>query len=175
MYNTSFTIAKCVAYHSIQEEESRKMVKRISASPIDWLVQVHAWVIGVHIYSYETNLNSYTTAVVLRIGYGIEITSKNDQYVEIAAGISEALSNGGSTGSTMVDVFPLSKFLLPERTRNVDMSVVRNLPQWASFIPSLKFARYHATNTRKMHALPYEQVKKDVVCSSQRLRLRGRS
>jgi hypothetical protein len=64
----------------------------------------------------EANLNSYTTAVVLRIAYGIEITSEDDQYVKIAAGISDALSNGGSPGSTMVDVFPLSMFFPLKRT-----------------------------------------------------------
>jgi cytochrome P450 len=47
MYNTSFTIAKCVAYQSVKEDEARKMVKRIIANPADWLVQIHALVISV--------------------------------------------------------------------------------------------------------------------------------
>jgi len=96
MYNASFTIAKCVAYQSIQEEEARVMVNRIIENPQDWLEQLHA----------------YTTAIVLRIAYGIEVTGKDDQYVQIADRISEAISNGGSAGSTMVDIFPLSVLLI---------------------------------------------------------------
>ena len=54
-------------------------------------------------------MNRYTTAVVLRIAYGIEVTGKDDPYVRIAEGVSDGLSNGGAPGSTMVDVFPISR------------------------------------------------------------------
>ncbi|EHK99044.1 putative O-methylsterigmatocystin oxidoreductase [Glarea lozoyensis 74030] len=92
IFGSSFTLAKCVGYQAGQVEEAWKMVRRILESPGEWNGEVKA----------------YTTAVVLRIAYGIEVKGRDDLYVKIADQISEAGGTGGSTGSTMVDLFPIS-------------------------------------------------------------------
>ncbi|EPE37001.1 Cytochrome P450 [Glarea lozoyensis ATCC 20868] len=121
IFGSSFTLAKCVGYQAGQVEEAWKMVRRILESPGEWNGEVKA----------------YTTAVVLRIAYGIEVKGRDDLYVKIADQISEAGGTGGSTG-------------------------IRRLPEWVTFIPSLKFARDHREYVRKMHNLPFEHVKKEI-------------
>jgi hypothetical protein len=48
----------------------------------------------------------FSTAIIMRVAYGHQITSDDDPYVKIAHDTGYALSNAGSPGSTPVDFIP---------------------------------------------------------------------
>jgi len=95
---------------------------------------------------WRSEIMTFATRVILRIAYGRELTGDSNTFMELANKASEAVSDGGSAGATAVDIFPM----------------IRYLPQWASFIPSLSFARKYYSWVRKMHDLPYAIVMQDV-------------
>jgi cytochrome P450 len=91
----SFTQSACKPYRPIQQEEARRAVKAMLRKPQDW----------------ENFLRQFSTAVVLRIGFGIEIQEKNDPYVQMALDVEEATGKGGVPGASIVDLIPILRHL----------------------------------------------------------------
>lgn len=52
----------------------------------------------------------FATAVILGIGFGVNIADDNDAYIQMAADASYALGHGGAPAGTLVDFFPFGKF-----------------------------------------------------------------
>jgi cytochrome P450 len=91
----SFTQSACKSYRPIQQEEARRAVKAILHKRHDW----------------EVLLRQFSTAVVLRIGFGIDIQEDNDPYVQMAIDVEEATGKGGVPGASIVDFFPVFRHL----------------------------------------------------------------
>ncbi|KAJ5902168.1 cytochrome P450 [Penicillium taxi] len=91
----AFTQSGCKPYRPLQLEEARRAVKSIVHKPQDW----------------EILLRNFATAVVLRIGFGIEIQEENDPYVKMAIDVEEATGKGGVPGASIVDFFPVFRHL----------------------------------------------------------------
>lgn len=91
----SFTQTACKPYRPIQQEEARRAVKAILHKPEDW----------------EVLLRQFSTAVVLRIGFGIDIQEENDPYVQMAINVEEATGKGGVPGASIVDFFSIFRYL----------------------------------------------------------------
>ncbi|KAJ5930183.1 cytochrome P450 [Penicillium verhagenii] len=91
----SFTQTACKPYRPIQQEEARRAVKAILCKPQDW----------------ELLLRQFSTAVVLRIGFGIDVKEENDPYVQMAINVEEATGKGGVPGASIVDFFPIFRYL----------------------------------------------------------------
>ncbi|KAL2828677.1 cytochrome P450 [Aspergillus cavernicola] len=91
----SFTQSACKPYRPIQQEEARRAVKAILHRPQDW----------------EILLRQFSTAVVLRIGFGIDVQENNDPYVQMAIDVEEATGKGGVPGASIIDFFPLLRHL----------------------------------------------------------------
>jgi cytochrome P450 len=127
MFQNEFTVGNCVAYKEAQQQEARKLIARILKKPEDWRAQVVM----------------FATIIILRIAYGLPVKERNDPYLEIAEKISHGVSEGGSAGATMVDIFP----------------IVRYLPKWLSIFPSLKFARSFYPHVRELYELPFSATK----------------
>ncbi|KAL4259189.1 cytochrome P450 family protein [Pleurotus pulmonarius] len=89
-------------------------------------------------------LGRYTTAVVMRIAYGHQITSDDDEFVKIAHDSGWTLNNAGPPGGTMVDLFP----------------ILMNLPSWFPGTYYASFARKWRWAAEALHNRPYEYVKK---------------
>ncbi|KAJ5729591.1 uncharacterized protein N7483_004099 [Penicillium malachiteum] len=91
----SFTQSACKPYRPIQQEEARRAVKAILRKPDEW----------------EALLRQFSTAVVLRIGFGIDVQEENDPYVQMALDVEEATGKGGVPGASIVDFFPILRYL----------------------------------------------------------------
>ncbi|KAH8703845.1 cytochrome P450 [Talaromyces proteolyticus] len=91
----SFTQSACKTYRPIQIEEARRAIKAILHQPEKW----------------EGLLRNFSTAVVLRIGFGIDVQEQNDPYVKMAIDVEEATGEGGVPGFSIVDMFPLLRYL----------------------------------------------------------------
>lgn len=91
----SFTPSACKPYRPLQLEEARRAIKSITQNPDDW----------------EMRLRQFSTAVVLRIGFGIDIQEDNDPYVKMALDVEEATGKGGVPGASIVDFFPILRYL----------------------------------------------------------------
>ncbi|KAL3459152.1 cytochrome P450 [Aspergillus heterothallicus] len=93
----SFTQSACKPYRPIQLEEARRAIKAITHAPDNW----------------ELLLRQFSTAVVLRIGFGIAVQEehKNDPYVKMAIDVEEATGQGGVPGASIIDFFPILRHL----------------------------------------------------------------
>ncbi|KAF9878842.1 cytochrome p450 1a2 [Colletotrichum karsti] len=114
------------AYHDLQEREARILVDGIIKQPEAW----------------EAALRRYSTAIVMKIGFGVDVKSDNDPYIQMAADASYALGHGGAPAGTLVDFFPF----------------VKHLPDWLIRDRSLRFARDWKWAIRKLHDAPYAAV-----------------
>lgn len=126
----AFTPGSCIAYRSLQEAEAATLLRGLLSHPEKW----------------ETSLRRFATAVVLGIGFGVEITSDNDRYIQIATDASYALGHGGAPAGTPVDFFPF----------------LRYLPDFLARSRSLKFARDWRWSIRAIHDVPFEAVQDDI-------------
>ncbi|GJC89782.1 tryptamine 4-monooxygenase [Colletotrichum liriopes] len=122
----SFSRTNIVAYRELQQREALTLVKGIMKDPGSW----------------ETALRRFATAVVMSIGFGVDVESDDDTYIRIATDASYALGHGGAPAGTLVDFFPLLKYL----------------PNWLVRDRSLKFARDWKWAIRQLHDVPYAAV-----------------
>ncbi|KAI0433047.1 putative cytochrome P450 oxidoreductase [Xylaria sp. FL1042] len=131
---SSFTQAACKAYQKIQTEEARRATKAIIADPDSW----------------EILLRQFSTAVVLRVGFGIEVQEKDDPYIKMTLDVEEATGQGGVPAGNVVDFFP----------------VLRYLPSSVARISKLFRPLIHARNTKRyiqrLHDAPWESVEPSI-------------
>ncbi|KAI1114216.1 putative O-methylsterigmatocystin oxidoreductase [Nemania sp. NC0429] len=134
LLQTSFTQSACKAYRPIQAEEARRAARAIIADPESW----------------EILLRQFSTAVVLRIGFGIEVQEKDDPYVKMTLDVEEATGQGGVPAGSVVDFFP----------------ILRYLPNSIARVSKLLRPLVHARETRKfiqrLHDAPWEAVEPSI-------------
>ncbi|KAK4550708.1 hypothetical protein LTR36_000287 [Oleoguttula mirabilis] len=119
----AFTPSSCLSYRVLQEKEAHALLRGIVAKPADW----------------ETTLRRFATAIVMSIGFGVDIHSDDDPYIQMATDASYALGHGGAPAGTPVDFFPL----------------LRYLPNFLARSRSLKFARDWRWAIRQIHDAPF--------------------
>ncbi|KAH8782995.1 cytochrome P450 CYP621A2 [Diaporthe sp. PMI_573] len=113
-------------FRPVQERESRSLVREIYHDPEKW----------------ELLLRKFATAVVLNIGFGVEIDELKGKYMIMAEDASYALGHGGPPAGTIVDFFPW----------------LRHLPDWLLRNQPVKFAREWHDAVRRLHDVPYDDV-----------------
>lgn len=91
----SFTQTACKAYRPVQEEEARRAAVAIIQRPLEW----------------EVLLRQFSQAVVLRVGFGIDIQEKNDPFVEMAIKVEEATGESGVPAGSLIDFYPFLRYL----------------------------------------------------------------
>lgn len=126
----AFTPTSCVAYRGLQEREARVLLQGILNRPTQW----------------ETILRRFATAVVLGIGFGVDVKSDDDKYIRIATDASYALGHGGAPAGTPVDFFPFLAYV----------------PDYIARCRSLKFARDWKWSINAIHDIPFKAVQKDI-------------
>ncbi|KAL4864577.1 cytochrome P450 [Aspergillus spectabilis] len=130
----SFTPSACKPYRAIQQEEARRATKAIVQSPDRW----------------EVLLRQFSTAVVLRIGFGIDVQEENDPYVKMAIDVEEATGEGGVPGASIVDFFP----------------VLRHLPsisgRFCSAFQTLAHARHTKPSIQALHDAPWDATEPSI-------------
>lgn len=130
----SFTQTACKAYRPIQVEEAHRAVRSIIAQPEQW----------------EMLLRQFSTAVVLRIGFGIEVQERNDPYVKMAIDVEEATGEGGVPAASIVDFFP--------GLRRVPSCVARV----SSMLTPLIHARRTKPSIQRLHDAPWDAVEPSI-------------
>ncbi|OIW32645.1 putative cytochrome P450 oxidoreductase [Coniochaeta ligniaria NRRL 30616] len=134
MLQQSFTQTACKAYRPVQVEEARRASRAILHDPQNW----------------EMLLRQFSTAVVLRIGFGIEIQEKDDPYVKMAIDVEEATGEGGVPGSSLVDFFPLLRHLPSP------------LPKLSALLAPLTHARRTKASIQQLHDAPWDAVEPSI-------------
>ncbi|KAI0977223.1 putative cytochrome P450 oxidoreductase [Xylaria arbuscula] len=136
---SSFTQSACKAYQPIQTEEACRAARAIIADPSSW----------------EILLRQFSTAVVLRVGFGIEVQEKDDPYIKMTLDVEEATGKGGAPAGNVVDFFP----------------ILRYLPNRFARISKLFRPLIHARSTRKyiqrLHDAPWEAVEPSIRAGEQ--------
>jgi cytochrome P450 len=122
----SFQKSNVVQYRPLQEKETLVFLQGLVRQPENW----------------ETLLRRFATAIVMSIGFGVEIRSDDDRYIQMAVDASYALGHGGAPAGTLVDFFPFFK----------------SFPSWLLRNRALKFARDWRWAIRQIHDAPYEAV-----------------
>ena len=51
----------------------------------------------------------YTVSVIMRIAYGHQIVSDDDEFFRLVEDVAYAQNNGGPPGGTVADYFPICK------------------------------------------------------------------
>ena len=125
----AFTPTSCVKYRGLQQREARILLRGILSHPSDW----------------ERVLRRFATAVVLGIGFGVQVKNDDDPYIKIATDASYALGHGGAPAGTPVDFFPVLKYV----------------PDFIARCRSLKFARNWKWAIRAIHDVPFAAVHDD--------------
>ncbi|KAK4495602.1 hypothetical protein PRZ48_012870 [Zasmidium cellare] len=126
----AFSPTSCIAYRDLQEREAKTLLRGILANPQNW----------------ELILRRFATAVVLGIGFGVDVKAENDPYIQIATDASYALGHGGAPAGTPVDFFP----------------ILKHIPNFIARSRSLKFARDWEWSIRAIHDVPFAAVQKDI-------------
>lgn len=121
----NFTQSNIARYRPIQLRETAVMLNGLLDSEQEW----------------DNIIRRFATAVVLAIGFGIEVKSNDDKFIKIAEDASYALGHGGAPAGTPVDFFPL----------------LRYMPSWFHD-RSLKFANDHRFAIENLHNKPYDAV-----------------
>lgn len=130
MLQQAFAPTACKDYRGIQEYEAYRAVKQILVRPLEW----------------ETLARKYSTAVVMRIGFGVEIQDNNDPYVKMAIDAEEATGNGGTPAGSIADFFPTFRFL----------------PDWIANYAPLKHARDSKFAIQKLHDTPWADMEPEI-------------
>ncbi|KAF5382531.1 hypothetical protein D9615_002807 [Tricholomella constricta] len=121
---------ECVNYHPFQTREARVLVQNLIANP----------------EARDGLLSRFSTAIVIRLVSGHQITSDDDYYIRMAEEVGATAANSGPPGSTAVDFFPFLK----------------NFPSW---FPGTYYARY-ARSVRKvvrnLHDYPHDAVQEQL-------------
>ncbi|KAF7545642.1 hypothetical protein G7046_g9514 [Stylonectria norvegica] len=130
----SFTQSACKSYRPIQVEEARRAVRAIIRRPTDW----------------EIHLRQFSTAVVLQIGFGIDVKEHNDPYVRMALDVEEATGKGGVPAASLVDYFPSLRYL-----PNAICSL-------GNLLSPLVHARRTKASIQALHDAPWKEIEPSI-------------
>lgn len=129
LFQTTFTRSAIKAFEPMQTQEARRAVRSLLRAPGDWR---------------DTTL-LFTTSVIFRIAYGQTVPSKASPYTAMAHAANDATTGGGVAGSSVVDAFPLARWLLPSR-----------------FSPALSHARRSRAAIQTIHDVPWADNLRDI-------------
>jgi len=130
MLQQSFTPAACKTYRTIQLDEARRACRQILTQPKQW----------------EILARKFSSGIVMRIGFGVEIKDNDDPYIEMAIDAENATGGGGTPAGSIVDFFPL----------------LRYLPDWLIRSPPLKHARESGAAIQRLHDAPWAATEPEI-------------
>lgn len=129
LFQTTFSQTNLKTFHPMQTSEARRAVHALLHNPSNWV---------------DTSL-LLTTSVIFRIAYGQPVHSPESPYVAMSRAANAVTTNGGIAGSTVTDIFPLARYVLPSR-----------------FSPALKHARDSRETIRQIHEVPWNDTVRDI-------------
>ncbi|KAF9456703.1 cytochrome P450 1A2 [Collybia nuda] len=117
---------KCIEYQPIQTREMRVLLRNLLANGD----------------TRDDHIRRFSTAIIIRIAFGHQITSDDDPYVKFAERVGYAISNCGTPGNTPVDFLPFLQYL----------------PSWFPGTHYAFLARRFRVFIDALHNFPVEQV-----------------
>ncbi|KAJ8480992.1 hypothetical protein ONZ45_g15455 [Pleurotus djamor] len=93
--------------------------------------------------NYDQLIQRYATSIVLRITYGYQVVSDDDDFLKLIDFFGEIQKQSGPPGGTLIDLFP----------------ILQRLPSWFPGTHYANFARKWSWVTRQLHDMPYDRVK----------------
>lgn len=129
LFQAAFTQSAVKSFRPMQTYEAHKAVRSFLTSPKEWR---------------DTTL-LLTTSVIFRIAYGQEVHTTSSRYTSMAREANNATTNGGIAGSSIVDVFPPVRYLLP-----------------SSLCKPLKHARNSRKAIKAIHDIPWDDNMRDI-------------
>lgn len=130
LFQNTFALSNIKAFRPIQEHESRKAVRSLIKDPEDW----------------EEITLLLTTSIIFRIAFGQEITDKDSPYCAMSKAANDATTKGGIAGSTLVDLFPIARFM----------------PSWLNISAPLAHARASRPAIQTIHSKPWDANMRDI-------------
>ncbi|KAF4604276.1 hypothetical protein EYR38_004698 [Pleurotus pulmonarius] len=91
---------------------------------------------------YHHLLSRYTTAIVMRIAYGHQILSDDDEFIQAANDSGYAQNNGGPPGGTMVDLFPIRLYRSTPQSRQPRLPPSSSVQYFPSWFPGTYYATF---------------------------------
>lgn len=128
LIQSNFTNSAILKYQSLQEYEARIAAQEIIKEPTNW----------------EAITRRFSSAIVLSIGFGVNIDSNTHPYLKLTEDANYATTNGGSPASTIVDYFPIFK----------------SVPDWLARSKPLKHARDWKYAIQDLHEIPFADLQK---------------
>ncbi|KAL0945486.1 hypothetical protein HGRIS_000972 [Hohenbuehelia grisea] len=130
LLNEAFNSDICETYRPMQRDLAHGLAQRLMERPEE----------------FDSILNWYSVAIVMRITYGRHVASNDDMYVEMARDASALFANAGPPGGNPIDLFPF----------------LQHLPSWFPGTYYANFARKWSHIVHKLHDYPYDAVKRQV-------------
>lgn len=130
LFQNAFSQSNIKAFRPVQLHESRKAVRSLVKNPDSWNETTLLW----------------ATSIIFSISYGQEIESKDSKYCHMSQAASRATADGGIAGTTLVDAFPLARFL----------------PNWMNPSAALRHARASRAAIRAIHDVPWAANMKNI-------------
>ncbi|KAF8884133.1 cytochrome P450 [Infundibulicybe gibba] len=127
IFQRYFGGSKSQEYQPIQQEEARILVENLLGDPDD----------------YDKYLRRFAASIVIRIAYGHQISSDDDEYNVMSYNIASALDAAGPPGGTVVDFFPFLQYL----------------PSWFPGTHFANQARRFRKYVRDLHERPIEHIR----------------
>lgn len=107
-----FSRQGCLHFHNLQTQEARALVKSLFGNPGDYDRIVRRSVFlcidsdSLQLRVLDYSKCRFSTAIVMKITYGYQVTSEGDEYVQLAEDVQHAVGDTGAPGGTLVDLFP---------------------------------------------------------------------
>lgn len=119
-----FAKSKVGQYQDYQLREALICCKSMLDDPENWVIAVRR----------------FAVAIVLKISYGLNVDSSDSQWIKLAEESAEAIGKSGPPASSIMDRFPLTRYL----------------PTWLPFMERLRYARTWRHAIEDITRLPFE-------------------
>jgi hypothetical protein len=171
LFNSVFSRAQTYTFEGAQLEEARFLVKSLiecqTPESYDWLVR----------RSVRTNsgnqcepfkvlaVSRYATTLVIKIAYGHQILSDDDEYIKISEANSQAVSRSGAPGTTPPDFMPIctKTAATPGQYTSLTILQVRHVPAWVPGAWWSKYGRDWRFAMQDLFNIPFDRVRQQMV------------
>lgn len=129
LFQTTLNKTALKIFRPMQTSEVRRAVRSLLTDPTAWA---------------DSTL-LLTTSVIFRIAYGQPVHSPTSPYIAMSREASTATTNGGIAGSSITDILPIARYILPSRLS-----------------PALAHARASRPAIRRIHDVPWRDTVRDI-------------
>jgi hypothetical protein len=170
LFHSTFSQAQAHTFEDAQTEEARILLKGLMDTPESYDLLIRRLTLFSHQRRFLLSVfvaQRYSTTLVMKIAYGHQILSDDDEYIKIAEKSTEANARAGSAGMTPPDLLPFCEF--PAYSiRSILMTndrTVRHIPAWVPGAWWSKFGRDWRFAVHDMFNIPFDRVREQMVCS----------